>query len=79
MRVKRSFCNSENRIGSELFQVSEVFQKSWSLTIRLVMKRLRIVISFKIESAVDVSIHLMYYYLGIYTIQMNLWKEVQGE
>lgn len=43
------------------------------------MKRLRIVISFKIKSAVDVSIHLMYYYLGIYTIQMNLWKEVQGE
>ena len=79
MRVKRSFCNSENRIGSELLQVSEVFQKSWSLTIRLVMKRLRIVISFKIKSAVDVSIHLMYYYLGIYTIQMNLWKEVQGE
>ena len=37
------------------------------------MKRLRIVISFKIKSAVDVSIHLMYYYLGIYTIQMNLW------
>lgn len=79
MRVKRSFCNSENRIGSELLQVSEVFQKSWSLTIRLVMKRLRIVISFKIESAVDVFIHLMYYYLRFYTIQMNLWKEVQGE
>ena len=40
MRLKRSFCNSENRIGSELLQVSEVFHKSWSLTIRLVIKRL---------------------------------------
>lgn len=40
---------------------------------------LGIIIKFKIKSAVDVSIHLMYYYLGIYTIQMNLWKEVQGE
>ena len=40
MRLKHSFCNSENRIGSELLQVSEVFHKSWSLTIRLVIKRL---------------------------------------
>ena len=40
MRLKRSFCNSENRIGSELLQVSEVSHKSWSLTIRLVIKRL---------------------------------------
>ena len=42
MRLKRSFCNSENRIGSELLQVSEVSHKSWSLTIRLVIKRLLI-------------------------------------
>ena len=40
MRLKHSFCNSENRIGSELLQVSEVSHKSWSLTIRLVIKRL---------------------------------------
>lgn len=40
MRLKHSFCNSENRIESELLQVSEVSHKSWSLTIRLVIKRL---------------------------------------
>lgn len=33
-----------------------------------------IIVSLKIESAVDVFIHLMYYYLSLYTIQMNLWK-----
>ena len=32
---------SNSRIGSELLQVSEVSHKSWSLTIRLVIKRLR--------------------------------------
>ena len=42
MRLKHSFCNSENRIGSELLQVSEVSHKSWSLTIRLVIKRLHL-------------------------------------
>ena len=42
MRFKRSFCNFENRIGSELLQVSEVSHKSWSLTIRLVIKRLQL-------------------------------------
>lgn len=45
MRLQRSFCNSENRIGSELLQVSEVSHKSWSLTIRLVIKRLPIIYS----------------------------------
>lgn len=41
MRLKRSFCNSENWIGSELLQVSEVSHKSWSLTIWLLIKRLQ--------------------------------------
>lgn len=35
-----SFCNSENQIGNELLQVSEASHKSWSLTIRVVIKRL---------------------------------------
>ena len=29
MRLKCSFCSSENQIGSELLQVSEVSHKSW--------------------------------------------------
>ena len=33
-------CESENQTGSELLQVSEVSHKSWSLTIRSIIKRL---------------------------------------
>ena len=51
MRLKHSFCNSENRIESELLQVSEVSHKSWSLTIRLVIKRLLPIVT--ISAAID--------------------------
>ena len=40
--MKSSFCESENQRGSELLQVSEVSHKSWSLTIRPIIKRLRL-------------------------------------
>ena len=53
MRLKHSFCNSENRIGSELLQVSEVSHKSWSLTIRLVIKRLRFSAKFKSDLVIE--------------------------
>ncbi|HJA14920.1 MAG TPA: hypothetical protein H9796_07555, partial [Candidatus Butyricimonas faecavium] len=56
VRLKHSFCNSENRIGSELLQVSEVSHKSWSLTIRLVIKRLLYVFTFFLhETIIDRS------------------------
>lgn len=41
VKLKRGFCNSENQIGSELLQVSEVSHKSWKFTIRVIIKRLR--------------------------------------
>lgn len=41
MKLKRGFCNSENQIGSELLQVSEVSHKSWKSTIRVIIKRLQ--------------------------------------
>lgn len=40
MGWKRSFCNSENQIGSELLQVSEVSHKSCESAIRAIIKRL---------------------------------------
>ena len=48
--MKSSFCESENQRGSELLQVSEVSHKSWSLTIRPIIKRL---LSIILEGALD--------------------------
>ena len=40
--MKSGFCESENQIGSELLQVSEVSHKSWKFAIRSIIKRLRL-------------------------------------
>ena len=47
--------HSENRIGSELLQVSEVSHKSWSLTIRLVIKRLPYGVAGAVQRSGDLS------------------------
>ena len=39
--MKSILCESENQTGSELLQVFEVSHKSWSLTIRSIIKRLQ--------------------------------------
>lgn len=45
--MKSGFCESENQIGSESLQVSEVSHKSWKFAIRSIIKRLPTICNYK--------------------------------